>query len=533
MENWVGLEKVKQKALDIYIQTRNNVNLRKNARGKQILNFVFQGNPGTGKTTVARQFGKILFQVGVRKATNDTTEVEIVLDQALPFREGGKVVQGSISGTISKLGTATNPQGHVKSMTVKMNNPKETLTQGVATTIDNVPVVVESAKSTTTTGPPVFIETYPAKLMNEGQKKFDALIESAIGGVLFIDEAYSLNPSSNAQARPIFDTLMLAASNHKSDLTIILAGYKDDLEKKLYSYNVGLKRRFPIEIIFDDFSENELLEIWEHELEKSSEKNETSGAVEQGWIVQDRMVSVVAARRIARGIGRKGHGNAAAVLSLFEKAKEAAMSSKDYDPKNLLITMIDLIGPDPSDRTKIPLLDQALKKLEEYTGLHQVKKAIHELVAAASENYKRELAGNKIHKFALNRLFVGNPGTGKTSIAEIYGMVLKALRYLSDGTVEYKTANDFVGSAIGESEKKTEAIIENCQGKVLLIDEAYILDDANYGKKALDAIVALVSAKPGADMAVIMAGYEKEMFKMLRDQNPGLSRRFDPASGMY
>ena len=533
MENFVGLEKVKQKAVDIYIQTRNNVNLHSNARGKQILNFVFQGNPGTGKTSVARLFGKMLFQIGVRKATTDTTEVEIVLDQALPHREGGTVVQGSISGTISKLG-AKNSQGHFKDMTVKMNNPKETLTQGVATTIDNVAVIVESAKSTTITGPPVFIETYPAKLMNEGQKKFDELIESAIGGVLFIDEAYSLHPGSNAQARPIFDTLMLAASNHKSDLTIILAGYKDDLEKKLYSYNVGLKRRFPIVIDFDDFEENELKEIWESLLEKSSKKDKTTGAIViQGWVVKERMVSAVAARRIARGIGRKGHGNAAAVLSLFEKAKEAAMSGKDYDPKNLLITMIDLIGPDPSDRKNVPLLDHALKELEKLSGLQKVKQAIHELVAAASENYKRELAGSKIHKFALNRLFVGNPGTGKTTIAEIYGNILKALRYLSDGTVEYKTANDFIGSAIGESEKKTEAIIENSQGKVLLIDEAYILDDANYGKKALDSLVALVSPKPGADMAVIMAGYEKEMFKMLKDQNPGLSRRFDPASGMF
>ena len=499
------------------------------------------GNPGTGKTTVARQLGKILHDVGVRKATKDEMQVTIKLKDPMPYRLGADVVQGSNTGKVIQLGTPTTNmtvQSSVKDLIVKMSNASQTLTKGANTTIDGQAVIVENAVAKKTIGDPVFVETYPAKLMNDGQKKFDALIESAIGGVLFIDEAYSLNPASNSAGQPIFDTLMLAASNHKKDLTIILAGYKDDLEKKLYSYNVGLKRRFPVELMFEDFSEDELLQIWNKLLYDSAERDKDGTIVpgKEGWRVETEKkgdVSVVAARRAARGIGRKGHGNAAVISSMFENAKETAMGRKDYYPSDLCLTMTDVIGHDPSNRAKIPLLDKALKKLDTFTGLHEVKAAIHALVAAASENYKREMSGHEIHVFALNRLFLGNPGTGKTSIAEIYGMVLKALRYLSDGTVEYKVANDFIGGAVGQSQTQTSAIIKNCEGKVLLIDEAYNLDDQDYGSKALDTIVELVSAKPGANMAVIMAGYEKKMTKMLRDQNAGLSRRFDPASALY
>ena len=91
--------------------------------------------------------------------------------------------------------------------------------------------------------------------------------------VLFIDEAYDLNPAANPKAQPIFNLMMKAASEHADDLTIILAGYKDDLEKKLYSYNDGLKRRFPQEFQFDDYSESELLQIWEQKLKASATKD--------------------------------------------------------------------------------------------------------------------------------------------------------------------------------------------------------------------------------------------------------------------
>ncbi len=161
-----------------------------------------------------------------------------------------------------------------------------------------------------------------------------------------------------------------------------------------------------------------------------------------------------------------------------------------------------------------------------------MKEAIANLVLVAQGNYQRELRFENVDSLALNRLFLGNPGTGKTTVAGIYGQVLKALRMLSNGEVVKKTASDFVGTYVGESQSKTRAIIELAQGKVLLIDEAYNLNDGLYGKQALDTLVEKVMGAPGEDIAVILVGYKGDMLKMLRDQNPGLSRRFNMATAI-
>ena len=116
---------------------------------------------------------------------------------------------------------------------------------------------------------------------------------------------------------------------------------------------------------------------------------------------------------------------------------------------------------------------------------------------------------------------------GKTTVAGHYGKLLKVLRLLTKGDVIAKTASDFVGSAVGESQKKTQAILALAEGCVLLIDEAYVLDDQLYGKQVLDTIVEKVLGTPGEDIAVVLIGYEKQISKLLRDQNPGLARRFD------
>ncbi len=85
-------------------------------------------------------------------------------------------------------------------------------------------------------------------------------------------------------------------------------------------------------------------------------------------------------------------------------------------------------------------------------------------------------------------------------MAAIYGRILKALRYLSNGEVVMTVASDFMGDKVGESQTKTRALLEMSEGKVLFIDEAYALDDQLYGKQVLDTLVEKVQATAGADL---------------------------------
>jgi len=365
-----------------------------------------------------------------------------------------------------------------------------------------------------------FIEKSAVTLKREGGKAFADTIQQALGGVLFIDEAYQLDPHKDPVGRDIVDELLLAAENHREDLTIILAGYKEDIEAQLFAYNPGMASRFD-EVTFSDFHDGQLRDIWDRLLR------------EYDWTVTDTNVSNVAVRRVVRQRSAKGFGNARAVRSAFQAAIKTATVRWAADPSSpkLCIVMEDVIGVAPS-RHSIPDLDDALRKLDALVGMQEVKQAVHQLVETAATNYRREIRGQPVLHLALNRLMLGNPGTGKTTVAGIYAQVLKALGLVSKGGVELRTASDFVGSHVGESATKTNGILASCKGKVLVIDEAYNLNDSMYGKQVVDTIVEKVMGSPGEDIAVLLVGYEKQMRDMLREQNPGLARRFNPQSAL-
>jgi hypothetical protein len=185
-------------------------------------------------------------------------------------------------------------------------------------------------------------------------------------------------------------------------LTIILAGYKDDIENKLYAANSGMSSRFQ-DVQFDDFDETQLALIWKLRCR------------ETGWTC-DESVAQVAARRVGRQRGSKGFGNARAVRSLFDasvgEAKLRYLTSAKPKP-TLIVT--DVIGREPT-RGNIPALDAALAELDAMVGIPRVKAAVTALVDLARNNYEHELRGERTDPVVLNRLFLGNPGTGKTSV---------------------------------------------------------------------------------------------------------------------
>lgn len=121
---------------------------------------------------------------------------------------------------------------------------------------------------------------------------------------------------------------------------------------------------------------------------------------------------------------------------------------------------------------------------------------------------------------------------GKTTVAKLYAGILADLGLLSKGEVVLKTASDFIGSHIGESEVKTRAILKASEGCVLVIDEAYSLGAGStshtdpFRVAVVDTLVEQVQNVPGEDRCVLLLGYRAEMEEFMRKTNPGLARRF-------
>lgn len=192
----------------------------------------------------------------------------------------------------------------------------------------------------------------------------------------------------------------------------------------------------------------------------------------------------------------------------------------------MFLTQTDLLGPLPTSTLK----SAAWESLQEMIGLASVKQSIKALVTRLQTNHEREFAEEPLLETSLNKVFLGGPGTGKTTVAKYYGQILAELGLLSNGEVIVKNCQDFYGMYVGESEKKTREILDSAKGRVLIIDEAYGLVRNKYSDSIIDTIVANVQATSTEDRAVLLLGYKEEMEEMFRKANPGLARRFPISS---
>ena len=545
----VGMENIKRHCLTLYKNRLAQVTETESAQPELPLNFQFIGNPGTGKTTIARLLGDVLFYTSLRPAIKPREMPTPPKSSSGGIgKRAGKIGWNLLTGNLWGVGT-------------------EVLKAVGGDTAQNKAAQAKYKLELAKMGPgePYFQEESAASLLVMKAEGVTGLLNNMRkqgGGILFIDEAYSLDPENEDEGKKIFELIMIAAENDRKSITIILAGYKREIEKNLNAYNPGLPRRFPSVYEFHDYSDDELLQILQLMLKKT--RSETNPDKYSGWFMKDAVARVLI-RRIARQRGVSGFGNAGTVRNqLYEKIMRASNrlglgidqgpgiglnnnnesdTESQYETKTntlgtvvngtvlevtigtvLEVTIEDIIGPNPVIN---PRVYAALAKLEDFVGLDSVKGDIKNLVDVASKNWQRESRCLTPFPVMLNRLFVGKPGTGKTSIATIYGEILGAVGYLSDGSVNATVASDYVGSYSGEAQKKTVAIMEASKGKVLIIDEAYVLSQSEFGRQALDVLVERVSPKPGTDMAVILAGYKENILKMCREENPGLGRRFD------
>ena len=451
--DFVGLEAVRQEVFRqaSYIQVQK---LRAQ-QGLRVPNWpsrhlVFLGNPGTGKTTIARIIAGLYHRLGILKTD--------------------KVVETDRSGLV-------------------------------------------------------------AAYVGQTAIKTRALVESALGGVLFIDEAYALARESGQDfGHEAIETLLKLMEDHRDDLVVIVAGYTEEMDHFINA-NPGLASRFNRYINFPDYTPAELLKIFLNFCSQHS--YELSSSTHHG-------LQTIFGREIQ--VQRERFSNARYVRNLFEKIIEAQAqrvitlpNASKSDLQVILAADVEQglgepLAADEGTSSKYGHFEGVLQKLNALVGLKNVKKQVQRLFAFVRLQRIRSGAGSKVPTgFSQHLVFTGNPGTGKTAVARIVAELYCSLGIIPSNHIVEVDRAGLVAGYVGQSAIKTLEVLESALGGVLFIDEAYALAQSehrnDFGHEVIDTLLKFMEDHRD-QMVVIVAGYPEPMKRFI-ESNPGLRSRFN------
>ena len=351
------------------------------------------------------------------------------------------------------------------------------------------------------------------RYLGQNQEEFRKLIVEADGGVLFIDEAYELvtdMPNSNLKKQydELVGMIMQEMENNK-DIVFIFAGYENEM-KKLYDTNAGFKSRIGYEVMFKDCEINDLVSIFEDMLNQ------------RGYIIDvDAYDSL--RNLVINSFSETDFGNVRGIEKLCQYVTDLVYSEADetslLDKKDGKIVLykrhFETLMPKKIDT-----------RIEDLVGIEGVKTKLNEFKHRAIYEKRAIGMGINIPKVSRHMVFVGNPGTGKTTVAQVLAQELYNEGVIpTNKTIEISTG-DLLNYCDNDTpvEKLNKAVMR-ARGGILFIDEAYGLANKNssVGTQIVEALLTAMLDFDN-DTIFIFAGYTKEMYDFL-ESNPGLKSR--------
>jgi SpoVK/Ycf46/Vps4 family AAA+-type ATPase len=362
--------------------------------------------------------------------------------------------------------------------------------------------------------------------------KVKEALKQAEGGVLFIDEAYALarkGEDTKDFGREVIEILIKEMSDNQHNLAIFVAGYPEEMEYFLKS-NPGLKSRFKYFYHFSDYSPDELMAIAEQAAQNRKIRLDPAA---QAYLYEE-LVKHYRTRDQSFGNARFVHATIDAAkmnmgLRLMKLSDPTTLTEEELSTL-LKDDLQQVFYKNKAENIRLPideeLLKIALRELHALVGLREIKKEIDELVQLV--RFYREIGKDIRDEFYLHSTFVGNPGTGKTTVARILSDIFKALCIIERGHLVEADRTALVASYQGQTAEKTTKLVNSALGGVLFIDEAYTLNmgpQDTFGHEAIATLLKRMEDQRG-QFICIAAGYTSNM-EVFLESNPGLKSRFE------